>query len=282
MQPIIIAIIVVVVILFGSIGLLIFNSSRDDTEKEKEDTEEVTSADESSCNALGYYSNAKVASATTCSALGYTTADETSCKSLIDKAKEGTNPNPEAFYTENWCKSKYSTLKTSTSFCNALYSNIVNFASNAVTYYTSKTLFKVVPPGTNPTITYYGKTGSKPLSDNASLTAFRIDPNKYIAIAPAGLFDADAAGIYGQTLGSGTVYDLFKGSTTTTTTIKKLLNDILTGTSTFSNTDLWTKYGTQNDGTTWYSLNTSKLPAFIKSGFEKIATTGNDYNKYCV
>lgn len=174
MQPIVIAIIVVVIILFGSIGLLIFNSSQDDTEKEEEETVTISGADAESCNKLGYYSNTKVASATTCSALGYTTVDETSCKSFIDNVKAN----------ESTCKALgYSLASTSSpitlqsTFCKDASDALNAYVDSLVSLFSSKKLIRL-KSGTN--ITYYYDPNSTSASPSpVTLTVVAIETGNY-------------------------------------------------------------------------------------------------------
>jgi len=149
MSPIVIAIVVMVFVVLGAVGFLVFASSSDDTEKDDEVEEEVsiTSTNAAACNKFGYYSNTSPASETTCSALGYTSAgkvDETSCKTFIDTAKAGMNPKPEGDYTEIWCKTKYKTLATKSSFCSSADTKYTAFIDAMATLFNTKRLIRAV------------------------------------------------------------------------------------------------------------------------------------------
>ena len=85
--------------------------------------------------------------ATSCALAGFMDGDSTppsatSCKTFIDAATVGMGPNPEAFYTDIWCKNKYATLSTESEYCKEWSSNISNFLSNVATTFSTAKLIK--------------------------------------------------------------------------------------------------------------------------------------------
>ncbi len=268
-----------VVVVLGAVGFLLFTSSDDKKEDEDEEVGEtvtVSGADAASCNKLGYYSNASPASESTCKTLGYTSSgkvDETSCKSFIDTAKAGMNPNPVGYYDQKWCTNTYKTLSTMSQYCINLNSNTALYAANVVSYYSNGSMFKVVPADTTATTMYYGSRTVRPVSSSASaLNSFRIDANKYdVTGGPTFAGDITAIGT------SAKVSDIFNSKVMSSSSSSAIQNLVTT---TIKTTDsLWKKYGTDTPGNTWYSLDTSKLADAIKSAIS--TTAGNHFNSFC-
>jgi hypothetical protein len=245
LSPIVIALVVVVVVLLGIVGYFVLFGTPAEVEC---DACPVSNCETSSedCNALGYYSNAQPASESTCKSLGYSLA------------------------------STSAPVTTSTKFCTNLSSNISLYAANVATYYSKTSLFKVVPASIASTTLYYGNPSTKPVSgDMDALKSFRSSANEYKDAS----FKTDFETIWGSAKADGA--SLFNNTGVTMTVMTNLMNIIIKGTATFSNSSLWKKYGTDELGNTWYSLETSAIPEVIKSGFSTIKMTGNDYNSYC-
>jgi hypothetical protein len=81
-------------------------------------------------------------------------ATATSCATFVKAATSNLNVNLESYYDDKWCKSKYATLSTESSYCKQISSNITSLVSNVALLFANngKTLIK---KKTGETIEYY-------------------------------------------------------------------------------------------------------------------------------